>query len=135
MPGAARAAAVLGLVSVVPLGLLLAGAVVLGGLRSDTGPEWWLFPLLVGPVAQVWGALELLAGRSWQILAAACLPGSALLAWLVAETPGTGGVLGLGWWVLVLAGSPLALLCSLTPPVRRWVARRRRSPAAVRNAG
>jgi hypothetical protein len=126
MPVAARLAALLGLASVVPLALLVVAAVTLGGLRSDAGGEWWLYPLLAAPLVQLWGAVELLGGRSWQILATGTLPGSALLAWLVAETVVSGGVLGLGWWVLALAGSPLTLLLALLPSVRRWVAARRR---------
>lgn len=126
MPVAARLAGVLGLTSVVPLALLVVAAVALGGLRSDAGAEWWLYPLLAAPVVQLWGAVELLGGRSWQVLAAGCLPGAALLAWLVTETVVSGGVLGLGWWVLALAGSPLTLLLTLLPSVRLWVAARRR---------
>ena len=126
MPVAARLAVVLGLVSFLPLALLVVTAVALGGLRSDSGAEWWLYPLLAAPVVQLWGAVELLGGRSWQVLAAGTLPGSALLAWLVTETAVSGGVLGLGWWVLALAGCPLALLLTLLPSVRRWTDARRR---------
>lgn len=126
MPVTARAAAVLGLASLVPLALFVVAAVALGGLRSDAGPEWWLYPLLAAPLVQLWGAVDLVAGRSWQLLAAGCLPGSALLGWLVAETLAGGEVLGLGWWVLALVGSPLTLLLTLFPSVRRWVADRRR---------
>ena len=125
MPPAVRMGVVLGLVSVLPLALLVVAAVTLDGLRSDSGAEWWLYPLLAAPVVQLWGAVELLGGRSWQVLAAGALPGSALLAWLIAETLVSGGVLGLGWWVLALAGSPLTLLLTLLPSVRRWVDARR----------
>jgi hypothetical protein len=125
MPFAARLAAGLGLLSLVPLALLVAAAVVLGGLRSDVGPEWWLYPLLAGPLVQLWGAVDLIGARSWQVLAAGCLPGTSLLAWLLVETMNDGGVLGLGWWVLALAGSPITLLLTLLPSVRWWVAARR----------
>ena len=79
-----------------PLAPLVAAAVVLGGLRSDVGPEWWLYPLLVGPLVQLWGAIDLVTARSWQVLAAGCLPGTSLLAWLLTGTRTDGGVLGLG---------------------------------------
>jgi len=111
---------------------LVVAAVALGGVRSESGPEWWLYPLLAAPVLQLWGAVDLIGGRSWQVLAVGCLPGSALLAWLLVETAGDGGVLGLGWWVLALAGSPITLALTLLPPVREWVAdcRRAARPAA-----
>ena len=125
MPLAARLAAAVGLVSIVPLALLVAAAVLLGGLRSDSGAEWWLYPLLAAPLVQLWGVVELVGARSWQVLAAGALPGSALLAWLIAETLVSGGVLGLGWWVLALAGSPVTLLLTLLPSVRRWLEARR----------
>jgi hypothetical protein len=126
MPPAVRLAAWLGLVSLVPLALFAVTAIVLGGLRSDDGPEWWLYPLLAAPLVQLWGAVDLLGARSWHVLAIGCLPGSALLAWLLAGTVGGNGVLGLGWWVLALAGSALTLVLTLLPSVRRWVAARRR---------
>jgi hypothetical protein len=125
MPVAARLAAGLGLLSLLPLALLLAAAVVLGGFQSDAGPEWWLYPLVTGPLVQLWGAVDLIGARSWQVLAVGCLPGTSLLAWLLVETVGDGGVLGLGWWVLALAGSPITLLLTVLPSVRHWVAARR----------
>jgi hypothetical protein len=128
MPVATRLAAGLGLLSLVPLAPLVATAIVLGGLRSDVGPEWWLDPLLAGPLVQLWGAIDLVTARSRQVLAAGCLPGTSLLAWLLTGTLTDGGVLGLGWWVPALAGSPLTLLLTLLPSVRRWVAGRRIPP-------
>ena len=130
MPTAARLAVAVGLISLVPLALLVVAAVALGGLRSDSGAEWWLYPLLAAPLVQLWGAVELLGARSWQVLAAGALPGSALLGWLVAETVVAEGVLGLGWWVLALAGSPLTLLLTLLPSVRRWLDARRLHPGS-----
>ena len=94
--------------------------------------EWWLYPLLAAPVAQLWGAIELLSGRaggcwSWP----ACRP-SALFAYLTYILVDGDG-LGLGYYTLLLALPIPASLLAVLPSVRRWVAGRRRARAAGRS--
>ena len=83
MPRTALVAGALGIAGTLPIALLVGAAVALGGLWGDTGVEWWLYPLLAAPLLQLWGSIELLIGRSWWLLVVTCLPGAALLAYLV----------------------------------------------------
>jgi hypothetical protein len=94
--------------------------------------QWWLYPLLLAPAAQLWGAAALLSGRSWRVLALACLPGSAFFGYLVQLLAVDGSGRGLGWYSLALGAPLLALLFTLLPPVRRWVAGRRRAARLAR---
>lgn len=120
-------AGVLGIAGALPLALLVGDAVAFGGLWDTTGVKWWLYPLLAAPVAQLWGAIRLLSGRSWRVLALACLPGSAFFGYLVSVLAVDGTGRGLGWFTLALGAPLLALLLTLLPPVRQWVAGRRRA--------
>jgi hypothetical protein len=125
-PTLALVAGVLGIAGALPLALLIGNAVALGGLWADTRVEWWLYPLLAAPILQLWGAIALLSGRSWLLLVLTCLPGTALFGYLVFVLAVDGSGRGLGWYSLAL-GAPLpALLASMLPPVRHWVATRRR---------
>lgn len=133
MPIAALAAGTLGIAGTLPLALLVGAAVALGGLWGDTGVEWWLYPLLAAPLLQLWGAIELLIGRSWWLLVVTCLPGAALLAYLVVEQVVNDQ--GMGWYTPALGAPVLALLLAGLPAVRRWVASRRRFAAGQRTRG
>lgn len=126
-PNVAVAAGVLGIGGALPLALLVGNSVALGGLGGATGVQWWLYPLLVAPVLQLWGAISLLSGRSWVLLVLTCLPGTAVFGYLLylLAVDGRGG--GLGWYSLALGAPLLALLLALLPPVRSWVADRRRA--------
>jgi hypothetical protein len=128
-PVAAVLAGVLGIAGTLPLALLVGSAVALGGLEGETGVSWWLYPLLVAPILQLWGAIALLTGRSWLVQVLACLPGTALFGYLMYTTflaTGDSSTAGLGWYTLALAAPLPALLLAASPPVRRWVAVRRR---------
>jgi hypothetical protein len=124
-------AGVLGIAGTLPLALLVGSAVAHGGLEGQTGVAWWLYPLLVAPILELWGAIELLTGRSWLLQVLFCLPGTALFGYLVytaflAPVAPSGGE-GLGWYSFALAVPLPALLLAGLPPVRRWVAARRRT--------
>jgi hypothetical protein len=127
------AAGTFAIAGALPLALLVGNAVALGGLFGDTGVDWWLYPLLVAPILQLGAAIALLTGRSWRLLALACLPATAFFGYLmyllVAEGPGH----GLGWSSFALGAPVLALLLALLPSPRRWVGARQR--AAIRAAG
>ncbi|MGZ4541159.1 MAG: hypothetical protein ACXVX8_00065 [Blastococcus sp.] len=129
-PLPAVVAGVLGIAGALPLALLVGNAVALGGLWDNTGVQWWLYPLLVAPVAQLWGAIALLRGRSWLVLALSCLPGTVFFIYLVYLLAADGSGHGLGWYSLALGVPLLALLLTLLPPVRRWVTGRRAARAA-----
>jgi hypothetical protein len=124
MPRTALVAGALGIAGTLPIALLVGAAVALGGLWGDTGVEWWLYPLLAAPLLQLWGAIELLIGRSWWLLVVTCLPGAGLLAYLVYHEVVRGQ--GLGWYTPALGAPVLAMLLAALPVVRRWIASRRR---------
>jgi hypothetical protein len=130
MPRTALVAGALGIAGTLPLALLVGAAVALGGLWADTGVQWWLYPLLAAPLLQLWGAIALLIGRSWLLLVLTCLPGTALLGYLVYEQ--LIHEQGMGWYTPALGAPLVALLLAGLPPVRRWVASRRRVLAAQR---
>lgn len=133
-PPAAIAAGVLGIAGALPLALLVGAAVALGGLWTDVRVEWWLYPLLAAPVAQVGSAIVLLTGRGWRLLVVSCLPATALFGYLLHVRFAEADGLGLGYVTFAL-GAPLpAMLLAATPPVRRWVAARRRARARARPA-
>lgn len=131
MPNAALAAGALGIAGTLPLALLVGAAVALGGLWGDTGVEWWLYPLLAAPLLQLWGAIELLIGRSWWLLVVTCLPGAALFLYLVVEQ--VVHAQGMGWYTPALGAPVLAMLLAGLPAVRLWVTSRRRLAAGQRN--
>lgn len=124
MPGTALVAGALGIAGTLPLALLVGAAVALGGLWGDTGVEWWLYPLLAAPLLQLWGAIELLIGRSWWRLVLTSLPGAALMAYLVYNEVVRDQ--GLGWYTPALGAPLLAMLLAALPVVRRWIASRQR---------
>jgi hypothetical protein len=130
MPRAALVAGALGIAGTLPLALLVGAAVALGGLWGDTGVEWWLYPMLLAPLLQLWGAIELLMGRNWWLLVASCIPGTALLGYLVYQELLRGQ--GMGWYTAALGAPVLAMLLGSLPVVRRWIASRRRYAAAQR---
>jgi hypothetical protein len=127
MPRTALVAGALGIAGTLPLAFLVGTAVALGGLWGDTGAEWWLYPLLAAPLLQLWGSIELLIGRIWWLLVVSCLPGTALLGYLVHGQLVHGQ--GLGWYTPALGAPVLALLLAGSPGVRRWVASRRQVAA------
>jgi hypothetical protein len=123
------AAGILGVVGALPLALFVGAAVGLGGLWRDASVEWWLYPLLAAPGAQLWAAIELLTGRNWWLLVVCCLPGTAFFGYLLYVLVIGDDGLGLGYYTLAL-GVPLpAMLLAGTPSVRRWVDTRRRARA------
>jgi hypothetical protein len=133
-PRAARAAGILGIAGAIPLALFVGAAVGLGGLSGDDSVEWWLYPLLAAPVAQLGGAIELLSGRSWRLLVLACLPATALFGYLLYAFSLDGDRLGLGYYTLLLGATVPALVLAALPSVRRWVAGRRRARTVSRPA-
>jgi hypothetical protein len=126
-PRLAVAAGTLAIAGALPLALLVGDAVALGGLFDGSGVDWWLYPLLVAPILQLGGAIALLTGRSWQLLALACLPATAFFGYLMyllaADAPGH----GLGGYSFALGAPLLALVLLLLPSPRQWVAARRRA--------
>jgi hypothetical protein len=134
-PPAALVAGVLGVAGALPLALFVGTAVALGGLWADTHVEWWLYPLLAAPVAQLAGAIALLSGRSWWLLVVCCLPATGLFGYLVYVLFARGDGLELGLYTFALGASVPAMLLAARPRVRRWVTARRRARAAIaRNA-
>jgi hypothetical protein len=118
-PAPAVLAAVLGLAGAAASGLMAGALVGLGALGGDEGGAgWWLAALVGATVVQVWGAVRLLLGRGWVLLAVGSLPG--LLP----------GVALIGVWLEYRQGvGPLELLAvvpvvtfllTLSRPVRRW---------------
>jgi hypothetical protein len=132
IPRLALAAGTLAIAGALPLALLVGNAVALGGLYGDTGVDWWLYPLLLAPILQLGGAIALLSGRSWRLLALACLPATAFFGYLMYLLVADGPDHGLGWYSFALGAPLLAVLLVLLPPPRRWVGARRR--AAIRAA-
>ena len=120
-PVLAVTAAVLGLVSAAVAAVMALGLVGLGALTQDgTSAVLWLGGLLAAAVAQGWGAVRLLRRRGWALLALGSLPGllpaAALIGVWLEYREGLSTIAG-------LAAVPLlALLATLTPPVRRWAA-------------
>jgi hypothetical protein len=124
-PATAITAAVLGVVSAaVPTLALLFIVVMAGSDLWEMEAVWLLVPLLV-VVGLVAGAVLLLTGRSWRVLAASAGALTALV--LVAFTLGGwgGGPFGLVGLLLPLATTVLAVL----PRTRLWVAARRSASA------
>ena len=130
-PLAALVGGAFGVAGVLPLALLVGAAVALGGLWGDNHVDWWLYPMLLAPVLELWGAIWLLTRRSWWLLAVTSLPGVGLFGYLVYEWVTGRPDGGLGWYTLGLAGPVIALCCAGTPSVRQWVHGRR----AGRGAG
>jgi hypothetical protein len=94
----------------------------LGGLDSDgAGRLWALLPLAAGVAAAV-GGLRLLRRRGWRLLAAATGLAAVFAAVLGARSAELGEEAPVGMILLLLAGPLLALVLSLTPKVRRWLA-------------
>ena len=129
VPLPVRLTAGLGAASAVALAGAFAG-VVLGGLAPAEEPDWPLALLVLVPLAHLWGAVDLLVGHTWRVLAAAGSVGCALAAWLLLEAFTPGGVLDPGWWLAGLVGPPATLAATTLRPVRRWVAARPGSPAS-----
>lgn len=133
IPRLAVAAGTFAIAGALPLALLVGSAVALGGLEGDRGVDWWLYPLLLAPILQLGGAVALLTGRSWWLLALACLPATAFFGYLMYLLAVDGQDRGLGWYSFALGAPLLALVLVVLPSPRRWVAARRR--AALRAAG
>jgi hypothetical protein len=130
-PPAGLAAGVLGIAGALPLALFVGTAVARGGLWADTHVEWWLYPLLLAPVAQLVGAMALLSGRSWWLLVVCCLPATGLFGYLVYVLVARGDGLELGYYTFALGASPPAMVLAARPRARRWVTARRRARAAI----
>lgn len=133
IPRPAVAAGTFAIAGALPLALLVGSAVALGGLEGDRGVEWWLYPLLLAPVLQLWGAVALLTGRSWRLLALTCLPATVFFGYLMYLLVADGPDRGLGWYSFALGAPLVALVLVVLPSPRRWVDARRR--ALVRAAG
>jgi hypothetical protein len=124
-PGPAVTAAVLGVVSAaVPLLALLFVVVMAGSELWEAGAVWLLIPVVV-VLGLVAGAVLLLTGRSWLVLALSAGVMTALM--LVAFTLGGWGVgpFGVLGLLLPLATTVLAGL----PRTRLWVTARRSASA------
>ncbi|SET01767.1 hypothetical protein [Geodermatophilus poikilotrophus] len=119
-------AAVLGLVGALPPAFLAVIAVALGGLSADAGPDPWTYLLLLAPLLQVWGAVWLLARRSWLFLVLAVVPVAALAGAVVWAATGTEDAGNAALPLLLLVAPLLAAVLAATPRVRRWVAARPR---------
>ena len=130
VPLPVRLTAWLGVASGVALAVAVAG-MALGGLAPAEGPDWPLALLVLVPLGHVWGAVDLLVGRTRRVLAAAGATGCALAVWLLLEAFTPGGVLEPGWWLACLLGPPLTLVATTLPPVRSRVAARAQ-PSALR---
>jgi hypothetical protein len=130
IPRLALAAGTFAIAGALPLALLVGSAVALGGLSGDRGVEWWLYPLLLAPVLQLGGAVALLTGRSWRLLALACLPATAFFGYLLVQLAVDGPGRGLGWYSFALGAPLIGLVLVLLPSPRSWVDGRRR--AAIR---
>lgn len=121
-PVAAIIAAVLGLVSCALPMLFLLVVLALAGPGGLADTAWLIYTLPLLLVAGlVTGAVLLLVGRSWLVLA---VPAGVLLALMVVAR-----ALG-GWgagpiWLLGWAAPGLAVVLSALPVVRRWVAGRK----------
>ena len=126
MPPLGLLSAVLGIVGALPPGFLAVMAVALGGLTADAGPDPWTYLLLLAPLLQVWGAVWLLARRSWLLLVLAVVPVAVLTAAVVWSATVTEGAGSPGWPLLLLVAPVLAAVLAATPRVRRWVAGRPR---------
>lgn len=124
MPWTALLAGALGIAGTLPIALLVDAAVALGGPWGDTAGPWWLYPMLTAPLLQLWGAVELLIGRSWWLLVVTCLPANGLLWYLgydeVVREP------GLVWYAPALGAPVLATVLAALPVVRRWIDGRQR---------
>ncbi|NEK84418.1 hypothetical protein GCU60_01385 [Blastococcus saxobsidens] len=126
-PAAALAAAVLGLLSAAVPALIAFLAVAFSGGRFDGG-GWAVVVVPLGYlVGLVVGAVLLLLGRSWLVLAVF----TGTMAVLVTVGYVTGG-LGGGFLELAVLVPLVATVLAALPGVRRWVAARR---AATRPAG
>ena len=126
MPPLGLVAAVLGFVGALPPAFLAFMAVALGGLSADAGPDPWTYLLLLAPVLQVWGAVWLLARRSWLLLVLAVVPVAVLagvVVWVATRTEEAGNP---ALPLLLLLAPVLAAVLAATPRVRRWVAGRPR---------
>jgi peptidoglycan/LPS O-acetylase OafA/YrhL len=126
MPPLGIVAAVLGLVGALPPAFLAVIAVALGGLSADAGPDPWTYLLLLAPILQVWGAVWLLARRSWLLLVLAVVPVAVLAGAVVWAATGTEDAGSPALPLLLLVAPVLAAVLAATPRVRRWVAARPR---------
>ena len=126
MPPLALVAGVLGLVGALPPAFLAVIAVALGGLSADAGPDPWAYLLLAAPLVQVFGAVWLLARRSWLLLVLAVVPVAVLAGAVVWAATGTEDAGNPGLPLLLLVAPVLAAVLAATPRVRRWVAGRPR---------
>ena len=126
MPPLALVAGVLGLVGALPPAFLAVIAVALGGLSADAGPDPWAYLLLAAPLAQVFGAVWLLARRSWLLLVLAVVPVAVLAGAVVWAATGTADAGNPTLPLLLLVAPVLAAVLAATPRVRRWVAGRPR---------
>jgi peptidoglycan/LPS O-acetylase OafA/YrhL len=125
MPGLALAAGIIGIVGAVPLMFVAVLAVALGGLSADTGPDPWTYLLILAPLLEVFGAVWLLARRSWLPLVLALVPTVVLTVAVIVTAAGQDSE-GLGWPLLLVAGPAVAAALALAPSVRRWTAGRPR---------
>ncbi|WP_166487424.1 hypothetical protein [Geodermatophilus obscurus] len=126
MPPLALVAGVLGLVGALPPAFLAVIAVALGGLSADAGPDPWAYLLLAAPLVQVFGAVWLLARRSWLLLVLAVVPVAVLAGAVVWAATGTEDAGNPALPLLLLVAPVLAAVLAATPRVRRWVAARPR---------
>ncbi len=126
MPPLALVAGVLGLVGALPPAFLAVIAVALGGLSADAGPDPWAYLLLAAPLVQVFGAVWLLARRSWLLLVLGVVPVAVLAGAVVWAATGTEDAQSPALPLLLLVAPVLAAVLAATPRVRRWVAARPR---------
>ena len=118
-PAPAVLAGVLGLVGASASALMSTALVGLGAMGGDGGEAgWWLAALVGATVAQAWGAVRLLRGRGWVLLAVGSLPGllpgvALVGVWLEYRQ-------GIGPLELLAAVPVVTFLLVLSPPVRHW---------------
>ena len=127
IPGAAIAAAVLGLLSAAVPTLVVLFLLLIGGGEFDATDWLQLLVPVVLMAALVVGAVRLLRGRSWLLLTvAAGVLAAVALAGFVSGGWG-GGPFGPLATLVPLAAAVLAAL----PGVRAWVAARRSAPTGA----
>ena len=125
-PGAAVAATVLGLLSAALPALIALLAIAFSGGRFEGGGWAVVVVPVVLMVGLVVGAVLLLIGRSWLVLALF----SGVLAALAVVGYVSGGWGGGGLLELALVLPLLTLVLAVLPGVRRWVSARRAARVA-----
>ena len=124
-PWEAVVAAGVGLFGVLPLALVVAPIVLLGGLDADTGRDPWVYPLFLAPLLVLVGSLLLLAGRSRVWLLAGAVAAVAAGLTIIGVGSSAGEPVG-GWPLMLAVGPVLAAGIALRPAVGRWLAGRPR---------